>query len=233
MQDTQAGMIGMRRRDVRATPTSVMTTTGSHLRLVRGDELPPANAQSYVRSMAGPGVDRVSSAIEVVIARFRTMVRSVGARRGLVEADLDEVLQDVRIRLWQAGEGGKTLEELGASYLYHVATTAALDLLRRRRARRANDTDDIHERTELTTHDASPHDAAEARELASQIDAAIDTLAIDRRVAVRFHLAGYDRADIARMLGWTEARTRNLLYRGLEDLRRRLTDMGISPRRTG
>jgi RNA polymerase sigma-70 factor (ECF subfamily) len=210
-----------------------MTTSGTHLILVRDDELPAATAQSYVRGMAGPGIDRVSSTIEALITRFRTMVRSVGARRGLVEADLDEVLQDVRIRLWQAGEGGKALDELGSSYLYHVATTAALDLLRRRRSRRADATDDIHERTELMTENASPHDAVEARELASQIEAAIDTLSMDRRVAVRMHLAGYDREDIARMLGWTEARTRNLLYRGLDDLRRRLTDMGISPRRTG
>jgi RNA polymerase sigma-70 factor (ECF subfamily) len=183
--------------------------------------------------MAGPGLDRVSSSIEALIARFRTMVCSVGARRGLIEADLDEVLQDVRIRLWHAGEGGKTLEELGSSYLYHLATTAALDLLRRRRARRADDIEDIRERTELTTDDASPHEAMEARELASQIEAAIDTLSSDRRVSVRLHLTGYDRADIARMLGWTDARTRNLLYRGLDDLRRQLTDMGISPRRTG
>ena len=223
----------MAKRDVRPALISAMTTSGTHLILVRNDELPAATEQSYVRGMAGPGIDRVSSTIEALITRFRTMVRSVGARRGLVEADLDEVLQDVRIRLWQAGEGGKALEELGSSYLYHVATTAALDLLRRRRARRADATDDIHERTELTTENASPHDAVEARELASQIDRAIETLAVDRRVAVRMHLAGYDRADIARMLGWTEARTRNLLYRGLDDLRRRLTDMGISPRRTG
>jgi len=223
----------MTRRDSRPSLSWAMTTTGSHLRLVRDDELPPAKEAPYVRGMANAGLDHVSSAIEGVIARFRTLVRSVGARRGLIEADLDEVLQDVRIRLWQAGEGGKTLEELGSSYLYHVATTAALDLLRRRRARRAADTEDISERTELKTEYASPHDAVESRELAAQIDAAIDTLAIDRRVAVRFHLAGYDRKDIAAMLGWTEARTRNLLYRGLDDLRRRLTDMGISPRKTG
>jgi len=210
-----------------------MTTTGTHLRLVRDDELPAVAEQPYVRGMAGPGLDRVSSAIETLISRFRTMVRSVGARRGLVEADLDEVLQDVRIRLWHAGEGGKALEDLGSSYLYHLATTAALDLLRRRRARRADDTEDIRERTDLTTNNASPHDAMEARELASQIEAAVETLPIDRRVAVRMHLSGYDRDDISRMLGWTEARTRNLLYRGLDDLRRRLTDMGISPRRTG
>ncbi len=208
-------------------------TARAHLRLVRDDALRAEAAWPYVRGMAGPGLDRVSSTIETLIARFRTMVRSVGARRGLVEADLDEVLQDVRIRLWHAGEGGKSLEELGSSYLYQLATTAALDLLRRRRARRADDTDDIGERTELTTNSASPHDDLEASELASQIDAAIDTLPVDRRVAVRMHLTGYDREDIARMLGWTETRTRNLLYRGLDDLRRRLTDMGISPRRTG
>jgi RNA polymerase sigma factor (sigma-70 family) len=223
----------MAKPDARPALIGAMTTSGTHLRLVRDDELPAAAEQPYVRGMAGSELDRVSPTIEALITRFRTMVRSVGARRGLVEADLDEVLQDVRIRLWQAGEGGKTLEELGSSYLYHVATTAALDLLRRRRARRADDTEDIRERTDLTTDDASPHDTVEARELASRIDAAIDTLSIDRRVAVRFHLAGYDREDIARMLGWTEARTRNLLYRGLDDLRRRLTDMGISPRRTG
>src|SRR6185436_5302986 len=103
----------------------------------------------------------------------------VGARRGLVEADLDEVLQDVRIRLWQAGKGGKVLEDLGSSYLYHVATTAALDVLRRRRARRADDTEDIRERPDLTTDNPTPHAALEASELAKQIDTAIDTLSID------------------------------------------------------
>ena len=223
----------MARGNLRSPLRNVVATNAAHLKLVRDEELQPAAERPYVRGMAGPGIDPVSSTIEAVIARFRTMVRSVGARRGLVDADLDEVLQDVRIRLWQAGEGGKELEQLGSSYLYHVATTAALDLLRRRRARSADSTEDIHERTELTIEGESPHEAVEARELAAQIDAAIDTLSIDRRVAVRFHLAGYDRDDIARSLGWSEARTRNLLYRGLEDLRRRLTAMGISPRRTG
>jgi RNA polymerase sigma-70 factor (ECF subfamily) len=46
------------------------------------------------------------------------------------------------------------------------------------------------------------------------------------------HLSGYDHKDIARMLKWTEARARNLLYRGMEDLRRRLTLLGVSPRAT-
>lgn len=43
------------------------------------------------------------------------------------------------------------------------------------------------------------------------------------------YLAGYGREEIADLMGWTEAKTRNLLYRGLGDLRERLTQMGIGP----
>ena len=184
----------------------------------------------YVRAMDA-GAERTSSIIEAVLARFRRMVRGVGVRRGLVDADLDEVIQDVRIRLWQASKRGKPLEELGSSYLYQVATTAALEVLRRRRTHGADRSVDVHDRPDLPSTTWSPLDDAEGSELAAQIDAALQTIAIDRRVAVRMHLAGYDRDDISRALGWTDARTRNLLYRGLEDLRQRLTAMGIAPRR--
>jgi RNA polymerase sigma-70 factor (ECF subfamily) len=43
------------------------------------------------------------------------------------------------------------------------------------------------------------------------------------------HLAGYERHEIAELLGWTEAKTRNLLYRGLADLRQVLDSWGIGP----
>ena len=48
-----------------------------------------------------------------------------------------------------------------------------------------------------------------------------------RSPAVRMHLAGYPREEIASLMGWTEAKTRNLLYRGLADLRERLAQEGI------
>ena len=66
-------------------------------------------------------------------------------------------------------------------------------------------------------------------ELAEQIGEAVGRLADSRRSVVRMYLAGYGREEIADLLGWTEAKTRNLLYRGLADLRERLTSMGIGP----
>ena len=66
-------------------------------------------------------------------------------------------------------------------------------------------------------------------ELAEQIGEAVGRLPDSRRSVVRMYLAGYGREEIADLLGWTEPKTRNLLYRGLADLRERLTSMGIGP----
>jgi RNA polymerase sigma-70 factor (ECF subfamily) len=58
---------------------------------------------------------------------------------------------------------------------------------------------------------------------------AVDGLIPARRSVVKMYLAGYGREEIADLLGWTEPKTRNLLYRGLADLREALTEMGIGP----
>jgi RNA polymerase sigma-70 factor (ECF subfamily) len=173
--------------------------------------------------------DRVSSALETVLARFAAMVRGVGRRHQLSDADLDEVMQEVRIRLWRASQTSEQIERLGASYVYRTATSAALDLLRRRRAHGGDATRSLDEHPHASPPDPrEPHRTLEEAELADRILQALDTLPPSRRPVVRMHLAGYTREEIAELLGWSEAKTRNLLYRGLADLRARLTDLGIS-----
>jgi RNA polymerase sigma-70 factor (ECF subfamily) len=76
---------------------------------------------------------------------------------------------------------------------------------------------------------ASADRLVEELELQEQIARAVESLIPARRSVVRMYLAGYSREEIADVLGWTEAKTRNLLYRGLADLRDRLTAMGIGP----
>src|SRR5262249_61978763 len=81
-------------------------------------------------------LDRFSSELEAAVGRFAALVRRVGLKHRLSEAGLEDVLQEVRIRLWRARsrpESEKT-EPVSASYVYRVAVSAAVDLLRRRRA---------------------------------------------------------------------------------------------------
>lgn len=174
-------------------------------------------------------MDDLSAALEGIVSRFATMVRSVGARHGLAESDLDEVVQEVRIRLWRSCQTSEQIRELGASYVYRTAATAALDLLRRRRARGGARTDSVDDHAErLTVATAGAPEALEAQDLERQILAALEHLPESRRAVLRMYLSGYDREEIATLLGWTEAKTRNLLYRGLADLRERLAEMGIA-----
>lgn len=179
--------------------------------------------------MGAAPTEQLSASLEAVVTRFAAMVRSVGARHRLSEADLDEVLQEVRIRLWRADPRGEQIGGLGASYVYRTAVSAALDLLRRRRAYAADSTESVDDHAGRI---AAPHHAGaavEQQELTERILTAVDTLHASRRAVVRMYLSGYEREEIAELLGWTEAKTRNLLYRGLADLRQKLTAMGISP----
>jgi RNA polymerase sigma factor (sigma-70 family) len=172
----------------------------------------------------------LSLALEAAVARFGVMVRQVGRRYRLDESGLDEVMQEVRIRLWRARETSEKVDETNTSYVYRTASSAALDVLRRRRARQADRHDAIEDERSmavLTARAPDPHTTLERSELAERVTRAIDQIPASRRPPVRMHLAGYPREEIAGLMGWTEAKTRNLLYRGLADLRERLTAEGI------
>jgi RNA polymerase sigma factor (sigma-70 family) len=174
----------------------------------------------------------ISAALETMVSRFAVMVRSVGTRHRLSDADLDEVIQEVRIRLWKSCTTSEQIRGLGTSYVYRTATSAALDMLRRRRAHGGDRSDSVESMASvLPDVTAGPAESVEAGELGERIMTAIETIPASRRAVVRMHLNGYEREEIAALLGWSEAKTRNLLYRGLADLRARLTDQGI-PERT-
>lgn len=171
----------------------------------------------------------VSESLEAVISRFGIMVRSVAVRHRLQDSDVDEVLQEVRIRLWKADPSGEQIGAIGASYVYRTAVSAALDILRRRRARAADMTQSVDELSDFLPSQSAAHADLEASELSAAILSAVDKLPPSRRPVVRMYLNGYEREEIAELMGWTEAKTRNLLYRGLDELRERLREMGVAP----
>ena len=174
--------------------------------------------------------DTFSAELDAVVARFAAVVRKVGFRHRLSDADLEDVLQEVRIRLWRAhsAQRSEQIDRVSASYVYRVAVSAAVDLLRRRRARGAEQTVALEQAEDPVAHGSDPTRSVEQAELAAQLAKAIEAITPSRRPVLRMYLSGYTREEVAEVMGWSEAKTRNLLYRGLADLRERLTEMGIS-----
>ncbi|MDX2194603.1 MAG: sigma-70 family RNA polymerase sigma factor [Gemmatimonadales bacterium] len=166
--------------------------------------------------------DPLSDALDQAIERFARLLRSVAFRYGLSPADEDALVQDVRLRLWKALGSGEKIAVVSASYVYRAATSAALDLIRARRGHRELPLEGVPAGAQLVAPDADG-------ELGRLVREALAALAPDRRLAVRLHLLGYPREEVQALLGWSEARARNLLYRGLADLRARLAELGVTP----
>ena len=175
----------------------------------------------------------ISPAIDLALAQYAELVRGVGLRHGLDAADLDEVMQEVRIRLWRALGAGERISEVRPLYVRRTAITAAIDVFRRRRLKREEPmaTDEESPRMPATTD--TPDRRAELGELRERLATALGGLAPARQPVVRMYLVGYNSEEISQVFGWTEAKARNLLYRGLNDLRGRLTALGLNPEAMG
>lgn len=180
-----------------------------------------------VGSLTPAGAQR--SPLDELLERYGDAARRAGAAHGLSGADLDEVLQEVRIRVWRAGRAASALDTLTSSYVYRAAASAAIDILRRRRARREDLAESEGQLDATATRSLAPDEAMISTETMREIGGALGDIAGNRRAVVRMYLTGYSREEIASLLGWSEAKTRNLLYRGLDDLRHRLIARGIRP----
>ncbi len=167
-------------------------------------------------------------ALERTMARFRRELDAVSASVRLDPAEREALIQEVRIRLWRAAGTPENLDEIGSSFVYRAARWAMLDLLRSRR------------RTEVDTEAAlreGPRTPAADRSdilvrrgaIAGLLERAVEGLSPDRRTAVSLWLSGYSWKEVAGLTAWSETRTRNLLYRGLDDLRAALRAMGLEP----
>ncbi len=163
--------------------------------------------------LRGPALSR---AIEQLIQQFAGTLAQAARRYGITGAELDDVVQDVRLRLWKLLErSNESQTTINASYAYRAASSAAIDIVRRDRTRRSHEVAELDE-----SFGANPGDMTDAL---ARLEEALTALSPARRSAVRLHLDGRSLAEIARVLQWTEAQARNQVYRGLADLKQHLT----------
>jgi RNA polymerase sigma-70 factor (ECF subfamily) len=181
---------------------------------------------------ADPRRDTAEARLEALLAEYGAVLRAAIRRACPPDrlADLADLEQAARIRLWRAlqRESGVTHP---ASYIHRVAASVAIDAIRRAR-RRPEDPieppgDERPSRHEPEDPEPSPAARVEHARSKAAVEAALGALAENRRRAVGLHLRGFTTTEIGAMLDWTEAKARNLVYRGLQDLRTRLREQGI------
>jgi RNA polymerase sigma-70 factor (ECF subfamily) len=152
---------------------------------------------------------------------IRAAVAKVAGRRHLADRVVDDVEQEVRIALWKRLRSEQPIEH-ASSYVFKAARREAIRALRRESARRGEEPPQGWE--QLQDPGAGPLEALQRRALGERIEAALRRLAPDRQRAVRARLMGLEYDEIERLTGWPYDRTRNLVSRGMADLRQLIDD---------
>ncbi len=175
--------------------------------------------------------------LEALLARYAPLLRrhiaqQCPARLGIQAADVE---QEAMVRLWRALRDERNVID-GASYVYRIAVTATIDAVRRVVARReeqlaGRDEDESMAAPKLPPSDPrqSPEAIVARRRAMEALMKAIAQLSANRRRCVELHLQGFTTTEIAELEGWTEAKARNLVYRGVAELREMLKKEGIEP----
>ncbi len=157
-----------------------------------------------------------------LVRQYSRLIRSAVARvAGPSAARIcDDVEQNVLIALWQAMPG-EQIPDHPSSYIYRAAVRETI-----RAVRGLKQTSELGPEADKADFSAPPDAIVESKELGRAIRAALSEIGADRRRAVTAHLAGYDVKEIMAMFEWPYHKARNLIARGMADLRRKLEARG-------
>jgi RNA polymerase sigma-70 factor (ECF subfamily) len=162
---------------------------------------------------------------------IRGIVGRVGRRLGYTRDTFltrEDIEQEVRLDLWKQVARGQQID-YPATYIYKATLRETLRALRRT-ANRETVSLDSGGLSDTLLDAVDPFHALAAKEQFREIIIGVRCLAPDRQSAVRAHLTGFAFNEIMRLYGWSYQRTRNLISRGMADLRKSLNENGEAPR---
>jgi RNA polymerase sigma-70 factor (ECF subfamily) len=158
-------------------------------------------------------IDKFSRFIKIQIQKFNL------PKYGL---DIDDIFQEVKIKIWKILDDEKKIKNY-ASYLKKIVDSSVIDQLRKlKREERLF----IYEKQKNVAENKANYipDFSDENNSKEIIGQAIDSLIESRRKVVKLFLLNMTIEEISIYFNWTKDKTRNLLYRGLSDLKRILKE---------
>jgi RNA polymerase sigma factor (sigma-70 family) len=139
--------------------------------------------------------------------------------------DPDDIAQDIRFKIWKVHLSEKSISNYPA-YIKKIVDTSVIDHLRkRRRDQRCHAFEKSQCVAEMELFYSK--ELSFRKSLEEQIGEAVESLIDSRRQVVKLYLLNFNIREISLCLNWSPAKTRNLLYRGMSDLKRILREMDI------
>jgi RNA polymerase sigma factor (sigma-70 family) len=175
-----------------------------------------------------PPPDDTDAALRSLLEKYGALIRRVVSRVGgrTLANKQDDVAQAVALSLWQQVSREQTITH-PSSYVYRAAIRETVRTVEKELNRIRLETSlDADEAPAVASTALDPEAAAAAAEVSAHIEGAVSRLPAERQHAVRAHLAGYSVEEIMQIYGWPYQKARNLIARGMADLRADLAKGG-------
>ncbi len=162
--------------------------------------------------------------LESLVTRYAALIRAAVSRvAGPRSADVgDDVAQRVATALWKRLRSEEAIEH-PSTYIYRCAIRETL-----REVERLGEVESIKPiEDNLVDPGLDPEVRLRGRELETTVEQCLGDLQPERAQAVRAHLAGFDVDEIMELHTWPYQKARNLVARGMADLRELLARRGV------
>jgi RNA polymerase sigma factor (sigma-70 family) len=162
---------------------------------------------------------------EKIIHKFASFIRIhllkfYPYRYGL---DVDDLVQEIKIKIWKILKNEKKITNM-SSYIKKIIDSTVIDHIRR--IKREDNIFSVESEKRASELKSKYIDnTIQDNELKEFISRAVDSLIETRKRAVKLFLLNMSIEEIAQYYNWSKDKTRNLLYRGLADLKVRLKEL--------
>lgn len=164
--------------------------------------------------------------LAVLVEKYSRSIKGAVSKSGLEKrgVDSEDIIQEVRIKVWKRFGHEKDIS-FNPLYIKRVINSTLIDHIRtvRRQEKLL-----LHEKLKLMSEErAGPEDPPRENIFREWVGQAVESLLESRRKVVKLFLMDLTIAEISSSLNWSRDKTRNLLYRGLSDLKEKLKDKGV------
>lgn len=164
---------------------------------------------------------------DVVLNKFAQTIKGNIKKFNLTKEgiDPDDVFQEIRIKIWKLLNDEKKIINY-QSYIKRIVDSSVIDHIRKMRRERGLIAQQKH-KTIAEWNSKYEIESIYGKNIEKKINKGINSLLESRRKVVKLFLLNLTIEEIATLFNWSKDKTRNLLYRGLSDLRKILKDNGI------
>ena len=139
--------------------------------------------------------------------------------------DPEDILQDVRIKIWKLVDDKKEIKNY-TSYIKKIIYSSAIDQIRKSRRNNILISKEIQNAIqERLGYNSKKYIFNKIGEL---IPNELEKLISSRKKVVKLFFLGMTISEISIFFNWSQDKTRNLLYRGLSDLKKNIKNQSTS-----